>query len=106
MPPANDIDPSLSVALEVRDATFKWVASAPEEVKLGVNDSQITLAEPFAIKGLNMEVPRRKLVAVIGGVGAGKSSLLQAVNVSCTDKGLKLTLTASLLERCASYPAQ
>jgi ATP-binding cassette subfamily C (CFTR/MRP) protein 1 len=35
--------------------------------------------EPFAMRGLRMRVPRGALVAVVGRIGAGKSSLLQAL---------------------------
>jgi ABC-type multidrug transport system fused ATPase/permease subunit len=35
--------------------------------------------EPFSIKGLDLEVPRGQLAAIIGPVGSGKSSILQAL---------------------------
>ena len=47
-------------------------------------DSSTTLADedqtlPFEIKGLDLEVGRNELIAVIGSVGSGKSSLLAAL---------------------------
>jgi ATP-binding cassette subfamily C (CFTR/MRP) protein 1 len=35
--------------------------------------------EPFAIKGMNITIGRKELIAVIGSVGSGKSSLLAAL---------------------------
>jgi len=35
--------------------------------------------KPFEIKGLNLNIGRNELVAIIGGVGSGKSSLLAAL---------------------------
>lgn len=45
-------------------------------------DSSTTLAEeehPFEIKGLNISIRRNELVAVIGSVGSGKTSILAAL---------------------------
>ena len=36
-------------------------------------------ANIFKLKGVNMEIPRGKLVAIVGAVGAGKTSLLQGI---------------------------
>ena len=41
--------------------------------------STLTEAEPFKLNGLDFSVGRNELVAVIGGVGSGKSSLLAAL---------------------------
>lgn len=38
-----------------------------------------TLAEPFKLHDLNFSIKRNELIAVIGGVGSGKSSLLAAL---------------------------
>lgn len=35
--------------------------------------------EPFTLKGINLNVPRGKLVCVVGGIGSGKSSLINAL---------------------------
>jgi len=43
----------------IRDASFQW------------NEEKVTLSN------LNLDVPRGKLVAVVGAVGSGKSSLLR-----------------------------
>ena len=41
--------------------------------------STITQTEPFRLRDINFSVGRNELVAVIGGVGSGKSSLLAAL---------------------------
>jgi ABC-type transport system involved in cytochrome bd biosynthesis fused ATPase/permease subunit len=65
--------------LLVEDATFEW-----EEVLLKGEKSEETLLEkvaqtPFQLKNLTMRIERGKLVAIVGRVGSGKSSLLQAI---------------------------
>lgn len=38
-----------------------------------------TALEPFTLKNINLQVGRNELIAVVGGVGSGKSSLLAAL---------------------------
>ncbi|RYO69801.1 Oligomycin resistance ATP-dependent permease [Alternaria arborescens] len=54
--------------------------------KLAQNSGETTPSDaiaveekPFEIKGLNLNIGRNELVAIIGGVGSGKSSLLAAL---------------------------
>ncbi|KAK9671796.1 hypothetical protein RND81_12G055400 [Saponaria officinalis] len=51
------------VAIEVKEGSFSW----------DDDDAQITL------KGLNLEIKKGQLAAIVGTVGSGKSSLLAAV---------------------------
>ena len=67
---------------EVKDAEKAAVkAGKPVDASNDGIDSASTLteAEPFKINGLDFSVGRNELVAVIGGVGSGKSSLLAAL---------------------------
>ncbi|KAJ2911917.1 hypothetical protein MD484_g8498, partial [Candolleomyces efflorescens] len=73
------IRPEQPWGLLVEDATFEW-----EEVLLKGEKSEETLLEkvaqtPFQLKNLTMRIERGKLVAIVGRVGSGKSSLLQAI---------------------------
>ena len=52
----------------------------PDSSNGGVDSaSTLTEVEPFKLHGLNFSVGRNELIAVIGGVGSGKSSLLAAL---------------------------
>ena len=53
-------------AVQVKNATFNWVVAKDEE-------------DGFELKDFNLDIPAGALVAVIGQVGAGKSSLLSAL---------------------------
>ena len=67
---------------EAKDAE-KAAAKAGKPVDASNNGidsaSTLTEAEPFKLNGLDFSVGRNELVAVIGGVGSGKSSLLAAL---------------------------
>lgn len=102
---SNPINPHLDVAVRAKDATFQWASvRAPEELsekepkkvkkgrRGGGNKGEKPAAappsptekkaeeEPFKIEDLNMEIPRGRLVAIVGPVGSGKSSILQGVS--------------------------
>lgn len=102
------VDASLTDAIRVGRASFAWVAATPPTVDSttanekdgerdkikkssktckGKNkDKSVTKspAEPaeeavFELKDIDLTVARGKLVAIVGAVGSGKSSLLQAL---------------------------
>ncbi|KAK7911015.1 hypothetical protein PG985_013496 [Apiospora marii] len=91
------IKPDLDVAVQVNDASFTWERTTtqdPDKAKANATkkggksapppsaDDTSTLVEerePFKLHGLNFEVGRNELIAVIGGVGSGKTSLLSAL---------------------------
>ena len=70
--------------LEMKDATFSWntpeVESNEEKKssKKDVEDRAETPAEVFSLGNLNLTVPKGKMIAVIGRIGSGKSSLINA----------------------------
>ncbi|KAK0235808.1 ABC protein [Armillaria nabsnona] len=71
-------------ALKVTDATFEWELPSsiaePDLTKLKDRASTEEVADhPFHVSSINIEVPRKRLVAVVGRVGSGKSSLLQGL---------------------------
>ncbi|OCB92268.1 ABC protein [Sanghuangporus baumii] len=95
-----DIDVSLDVAIKVEHATFEWEESAPQESfgapgdkrnkdkdkksreltkKLEAIEDEKTDIAPFRVRDVNMVVPIGQLVAIVGRVGSGKSSLLQGL---------------------------
>ncbi|KAI0694596.1 ABC protein [Cytidiella melzeri] len=90
------IDPSQKLALEVRDATFEWeeTLSAKEAKEARAKNKKGKEKEPapsaaapkdvlddtpFQVRNIDMLVPRGSLVAIVGIVGSGKSSLLMGL---------------------------
>lgn len=91
------IDPALDVAVRASNATFEWMSAAPEDSGSGssskksnkldkrkkANDNSGTSTpkqqEPFKIPNLNIEIPKGKLVAMVGRVGSGKSSIISGL---------------------------
>ncbi|KAF9453430.1 ABC transporter [Macrolepiota fuliginosa MF-IS2] len=95
------IDPDLDVALRVKDASFTWDAPAPIDEKSGSkkkshgpfhggaskgkpqtskgNEKAKDTENVFKMSNINLEIPRGKLVAIVGSVGSGKTSLLQGL---------------------------
>jgi ABC-type multidrug transport system fused ATPase/permease subunit len=89
-----EVDPSLESAIHVEDATFTWEkqpsnGSAPgaenktsakmESEKHGSSATLVQEEQPFSLGRINMDINRGELIAVIGGVGSGKTSLLSAL---------------------------
>lgn len=83
-------DHSLDFALNLSNVTFRWAfpvdfASGGDEKKLSTDtkpDVPEYKPEGFSLDNLDLTVPRGLLVALVGRVGSGKSSLLQGVSGS------------------------
>jgi phosphate transport system ATP-binding protein len=54
--------------------------SAGERIKLSVRDLNFYYGEFRALKGINLEIPEKKVTAFIGPSGCGKSTLLRTFN--------------------------
>lgn len=89
-----EVDPTLESAIHIEDATFTWEkqvsnGSAPaagnkisgkmETEKHGSSATLVDEEQPFSLNHVNMDIERGELIAVIGGVGSGKTSLLSAL---------------------------
>lgn len=60
--------------------TSKDAEKAASDAKDGADTSStLTQVEPFKLQGMDFSIGRNELIAVIGGVGSGKSSLLAAL---------------------------
>lgn len=73
---------TLDVAIRTAQASFRWVSGPPDQPisaggggSNGENDAS-THNSGFTLADINMEIPRGRLVAVVGPVGSGKSSLM------------------------------
>ncbi|XP_044714704.1 ABC transporter transmembrane domain-containing protein [Hirsutella rhossiliensis] len=98
------MDPEGPKAIELRGAAFTWEWTTSQDPNVGTltaadnaskpseaprhpgsakEDGASTLAEerrdPFKLQGLDLQAARNELIAVIGSVGSGKSSLLAAL---------------------------
>ncbi|KAH8995028.1 ABC transporter [Lactarius akahatsu] len=95
-------DPKLKYAIEIDNASFTW-DGPPPDLNIGLNgvkedkgknkspsDLQpepVPVSEPkevkeeamFKLKHIDIRVPRGQLVAIVGAVGSGKTSLLQGL---------------------------
>ena len=73
------VDENLKWALQVEKATFEWEESS--STKAGSTEMQPidSNATPFRVQDISMLVQRGMLVAIVGRVGSGKSSLLMAL---------------------------
>ena len=90
------VNNNLDVAVRIDGADFTWDSPPPrpEDPKTR-NTTRNSKSEPttppspssqlvdeeniFKLRGINMEIHRGKLVAIVGAIGAGKTSLLQAM---------------------------
>lgn len=94
------IDPDLPVAIRAEHASFTWDAPPPDvggdkkKAKHGAAGKDKAKASPppatsgsaspkeeriFKLNDINLDIPYGQLVAIVGPVGSGKSSLLQGL---------------------------
>ena len=80
-----DIDSDLKWAVQLERATFEWeevLSTESNEDHKNVKEisqPDLLLAVPFRVHDITMRVQRGTLVAVVGRVGSGKSSLLSGL---------------------------
>ncbi|KAJ7758854.1 ABC transporter [Mycena maculata] len=93
-------DEKLHVAVEVHDASFTWDTPPPETEEkkrtgkkgtsvekaakaaasaLAVEQARVDEEKIFKMNNLTFSIPRGQLVAIVGAVGSGKTSLLQGM---------------------------
>jgi len=87
-------DPKLAYAVEIENASFTWDGPPPDEVKAGKGkeDRRSSKQAPpvsaptevkeevlFKLRNIDLKIPRGQLVAIVGAVGSGKTSLLQGL---------------------------
>ncbi|WWC92110.1 uncharacterized protein L201_007064 [Kwoniella dendrophila CBS 6074] len=84
IPSKLNIDHQSKYAIDIKgDFQFE---SSPESENASEKNSNVknekeskTNSEPFALRGINLKVPRGSLVCVVGRVGTGKSALLSSM---------------------------
>ncbi|XP_048244120.1 ATP-binding cassette sub-family C member 4-like [Haliotis rufescens] len=78
MTPESDGDGGWSIQTTNMSACWDYTNEAPEEGKL-LLDTEIDAGASFSLKDLTLTIQKGELVAVVGTVGAGKTSLLAAL---------------------------
>lgn len=88
------IDPTLPNAVEADNVAFIWDSPPPESsttTKSKLKAKRAAAAQeqkgldaavpdkPFELTGIDLRIPRGSLVAIVGPVGSGKTSLLQGL---------------------------
>lgn len=76
------VDPSLPHAVEVKNASFVWDVTPPDATDSADSSTPSKSSEPapaFTVRNINLTIPRGSMCAIVGLVGAGKTSLLQGL---------------------------
>ena len=80
------LNPELEPAAEVRRATFTWDSSEETDATEQHNDANVialpsgeTARSNFRLEQIDLTIRRGELLAVIGSVGSGKTSLISAL---------------------------
>ncbi len=81
------IQSDLEAAVEVRRATFIWDSTEPSKMVAAAKDSEaialpmdeVRRGKGFILQDVDLKIRRGELLAVIGTVGSGKTSLLSAL---------------------------
>ena len=84
----------MTYAVEIENASFTWDGPPPDEGKEGKgkkkdcrNSKHASVSAPeevkeevlFKLRNIDLKIPRGQLVAIVGAVGSGKTSLLQGL---------------------------
>ncbi|CAG8746147.1 2894_t:CDS:10, partial [Cetraspora pellucida] len=69
------INPDEQYAIKVTDGEFIWETFSPDYL----TENSYLLSPRSQLRNINVSIPRGKLIAIVGSVGSGKSSLLSAL---------------------------
>ncbi|TGZ78962.1 P-loop containing nucleoside triphosphate hydrolase protein [Ascodesmis nigricans] len=107
-------DPNSDAAICVTDGSFTWETTLQEQTEDKTKKSKKSAEEPnnpapvapdqtpFTLKDINLSVGRNELLAVVGSVGSGKTSLLAAMAGDMRRTSGNVTIAAQLAY-CPQY---
>ena len=64
----------------IADMANETVNSLQDQMKFHINNLNLYYGDFHALKGINMEIPEKKITAFIGPSGCGKSTFLKSLN--------------------------
>lgn len=64
----------------IADMANEMVNSLQDKMKFHINNLNLYYGDFHALKGINMEIPEKKITAFIGPSGCGKSTFLKSLN--------------------------
>ena len=73
------MDKTYELGIEIRNGTFTWETDSSEKAASPSTDESNAKVEDYSIQDITMLVPKGKLVALVGPVGSGKSTVLQSL---------------------------
>jgi len=100
----NESDEPIKSVLEVKDGTFFVGSEQPDKSSSIETDEEGVSSSTFTLSGINFSVARGEVLAVVGSVASGKSSLIQGLLgdiQSSEDTSISMASGSSL-----SYAAQ
>jgi branched-chain amino acid transport system ATP-binding protein len=84
---------------EARAATAAAFAEAASEPLLAVEDLRVAYGAVAAIRGVSLTVAAGEVVALLGGNGAGKSTMLRAISGLVRPRGGRIKLAGETIHR-------
>ena len=84
---------------EARAATATAFAEAASEPLLAVEDLRVAYGAVAAIRGVSLTVAAGEVVALLGGNGAGKSTMLRAISGLVRPRGGRIKLAGETIHR-------
>lgn len=102
--PATHIPPEIShstAAMEIQEEKQAEIERQGSDFE--VDSAELETQKPFSINNLNLSIKRGELVAIVGAVGSGKSSILSAL-VGEMRKGQGAVQLSGTIGFCAQVP--
>lgn len=86
---ANVASLSSAIAITFQDASFKWSSASPD-----------------VLKGINLQIRKKRLTCIVGPVGSGKTSLLNAIlgELKLSQGNASLNLPSGPIAYCPQTP--